>query len=279
MDDDFIAWLKSIPDPEWMHEEVEVPGAMVRGRGGKPTGERLPSGKEAMAMMDKLNGGTKMTRAKPLKREKIKTTGPDQDLVRQQQASAKAILAPLDAVAHAMESKWGCGRLETLVSAELAARFHSAHVKLNLAIASLDLVALAEKAEVMRRGWVKLDEEATAAGHQPWRHPDLWEVRSPGGRVYRIARTAIDEKNAPPLDGACLLTLDEVARIIEAWDADGAVTELRAQFPGSEIVTAGRPLQWPGAQARKGHIPSPVIDEFDRPDVGIETSNSSGLAV
>ena len=238
------AWLEQCQreDSPWVYETApdDLPRQPVRGRGGKPTGEYLPTGKESVAMMNKMYGADEMARVKSTKRAELQERGPDMDLARQQKDSASAILAPLDALAREMEKKWGVGRLQTLVSPEWAEKFHSASVKLNAAIDKSDLVAIRERAEILMRGLRKLDELAAGAGHEPWGRADVWEVQSPGGRLYAICRSQIDEKNMERYDGMRVITLDEVARIIDAWDADGFVTELRAQFPGSQIVKAGR---------------------------------------
>lgn len=255
---DFYEWLDRCQreDAPWIYEQSpeELPRVPVRGKGGKPTGEYLPSGKEGMRQLALMHGEIDMAR-KPRKRAEVEPQGPDQDLIRQQRESAKAILVPLDATATEMERKWGVGVLPTLVPTEWAEKFASAFNKLNAAIDRLDLVALRERAEIMRRGWIKLDELATEAGHKPGVPADVWEVHSPAGRVYAIARRRVDEMNYRP-DGARIITLEEVARILDAWDADGAITELRAQFPGSTIVQAGRP----------------TIAPEDRPDVGADPS-------
>ena len=156
----------------------------------------------------------------------------NEELRRQMQASANAILAPLDCVATDMERKWGIGRLETLVPEDWAYKFHSAADKLNLAIAGRDLTGIRDRAEIIRRGWIKLDELATEAGHQPWVEADVWEVRSPKGRIYSIARREVDESNRKSEGDVRYLTMAEVARVLDAWDEDGWITELRTEMGG-----------------------------------------------
>jgi hypothetical protein len=259
-DRELFAWLEQCQreDAPWVYEEgpKELPRTPIRGKGGKPTGKFEPSGREGMQMLQALHGEKDMART-TTKRNEPPTEGKDMDLVRQQRESAAAILAPLDATATEMERKWGAGVLPTLVPAEWAEKFHSARLKLNAAIDKLDLIELANKAEIMRRGWIKLDELALAAGCVPGIPSDVWEVRSPSGRVYAVARRQVDELNYRP-DGARLITLDEVARILDAWDQDGFITELRAQFPGSQIVKAG------------------VIPPDDVPDVGADPAPAKG---
>lgn len=241
--DDLEKWQRE--DSPWIYQEgpIELPPEPVRGRGGKPTGEFKPTGKQALKQME-----LQMGRAATPKGANPTAAGTElpprhdknEELRRQQQASASAILAPLDAVAQAMERKWGVGRLQTLVPEEWAEKWHSAASKLNGAIASMDLNAIRERAEIMRRGWLKLDELAQAAGHATWQQPDVWEVRAPGGQVYAIVRSDIDRRNAEQKDGVASFTLAEVARILEAWDQDGQVSIIKASFPDATVVKAGR---------------------------------------
>lgn len=250
---DLIAWVTQCQaeDADFLNEPSTLSRQPVRGRGGKPTGEYLPTGKEGVEMLDKLFGETEMARAKTPKRNEVPETNVDHDISCKQQAAARSVLAPLDALAHEMEQKWGIGRLQLLVPPEWAEKFHSAFIKLNAAINTGNAVEIRERAEVMMRGWKKLDELATEAGHQPGYTPKVWEVRGPSGRIYAICQTELDEKNRSNDPDVRVLTLEEVARIIEAWDADGYITQLRAEFPGSQIVQAGR------------------IAHKDRPDIGV----------
>lgn len=254
-DDDFFAWLDQCQreDAPFLYDDApaELSRQPVRGKGGKPTGKFLPTGKESLKQLQRLHGENDMRKPSKQKTNEMPAVEGDQTLARRQEQAAAAILAPLDALATEMERKWGVGRLETLVPPEWAEKFDSAFHKLNLAIAARDLAALRERAEIMMRGWRKLDELATAAGHEPWQSADVWEVQSPAGRVYAICRRPVDEKNMARYDGVRILSLDDVARIIDAWDADGFVTELRAQFPGSYIAKAAK------------------IAPDDRPDAGI----------
>jgi hypothetical protein len=242
MDQEFLDWLTRCQDEDatFLQEASTIPPQPVRGKGGRPTGEFLPSPQEGIALIEALHGEKKMPRAKTQKRAEPPDNGPDMDLVRQKQRSAEAIMAPMDALAHEMEQKWGYGRLQTLVPPEWAMKWHSAFEKLNLAIAKGDLVELRERCEIMMRGYKKLDELATEAGHPTHYNPKVWEAVGDSGRVYAICQTPLDERNARLDKDVRIITLKEVIKIIEAWDADGLITELRAQFPGSEIVKAGR---------------------------------------
>ena len=89
-----------------------------------------------------------------------------------------AALAPLDRIAADMESTWGVDRLIGLVSPETAARFGAARRKLDLAIRSKSSEEAAAKAAVLCRGWVALDTEARALGHEPDR-VERWCIHHP----------------------------------------------------------------------------------------------------
>jgi hypothetical protein len=260
---EMFEWMDRVQreDSPWLYEDEpkELPRQPVRGKGGKPTGEYLPTGREAIQQME-LQMGRAMT-PKGANPKKAGTELParqdhNEELRRQMQASSDAITAPLDAVASAMERKWGVGRLQTLVNEEWAFKFHSAATKLDTALASSDLNAIRERAEIMRRGWLKLDELATEAGHQPWVKADVWEVEAPNGTVYAIVRDDIDQRNAEQKDGVATYTLAEVAKILQAWDEDGQVSIIKAQFPGARVVKAG-------------FTAPKAIDKFDDPSYGI----------
>lgn len=257
MQNDLHEWLTRCQDEDatFLLEPSTISAQPVRGKGGRPTGEFLPSPQEGIALIEALHGEKKMPRAKTPTRATAPDDGPDMDLVRQQQASAAAVLAPLDALAHEMEQKWGYGRLQTLVPPEWAEKFHSAFYKLNLAIQKGNPVELRERCDIMMRGWQRLDALATEAGHPTHFNPKVWEAVSESGRVYAICQTPLDERNTRLDKDVRVITLKEVVKIIEAWDEDGYITELRAQFPGSEIVKAGRKRD--------------TIHPDDVPDVGV----------
>lgn len=256
--DQMDAWQRE--DAPWLYEAApaEMPRTPIRGKGGKPTGEYLPSGKDSLRQLE-IQMGRKTTPAgaNPLAAgtELPARSDRNESLRRVQQASASAILGPLDQVARAMEHKWGVGRLQTLVPEEWALKFHSACDKLNAAIDSSDLNQIRERAEIMRRGWTKLDELATAAGHEAWVAPDVWEVQSDNGTIYAIVRGDVDRRNGACREGVAVYTLAEVAKILQAWDEDGQVSILKAEFPDATLVKAGRP--------------SRRIDPADDPSVGI----------
>ena len=157
---------------------------------------------------------------------------------------AKASLDRLDAVASAMERKWGIDRLPKLVDTPLAVRFRSQAERLDEAIRSDVSAAVSAQAEAMLRAWNALDAAAITGGWKPLA-PTVWETVLPEtGEVIAIVRDA-DEAFALARErkGACW-TLAEVAIAIEAFDDKMRAT--KEAFPGAK-VTAVRPA---GATAK-----------------------------
>ena len=87
-------------------------------------------------------------------------------------------LKPLDALANDMESRWGRGKLQELVSPETSAKFEAVVQKLNVAILSHDVAEVIKKSTVLIRGWKAMEKEATEAGHNPM-PPELWDCHAP----------------------------------------------------------------------------------------------------
>jgi len=221
-------------DSPWLFEKAKpTPRQPIFGKGGKFTGKFKPTGQEAMKQME-IQMGRSLS---PEPGKLPDCADKNQELLRKQQAAADAVLGPLKRVVQEMERKWGVGRLKTLVPEEWALKFHSAGEKLVKAIDDADMVAIRERAEIMRRGWIKLDELASAAGAEPWQSPDVWEVRS-GEKVYAIARTDFDQWSAEQKDGVVMYTLAEVAVILEAWDKQLAASELKKAFPDARLEKA-----------------------------------------
>jgi len=153
----------------------------------------------------------------------------------------KSILAPLKRVASALEDKWGKDRLCSLVDEEMASRFASAAKKLDEAIHSNDIELIRKKAEVMRKGWMKLDALAEQAGHEPWEQGDVWEGRRPDGSVFLIAKhrtTAIAEHKKA---GVGVWTLDEIGQLIQTHDPDGFTQAMKNEFDAELISCNPKP--------------------------------------
>ena len=161
----------------------------------------------------------------------------DQEKLRAEQKIVDILLAPLNRVAQELEEKWGLDRLPGLVNEDLTERFASAAHKLADAIASKDQGQIKERAEIMRRGWIKLDTEAEVAGHEPWLQPDVWEGRRPDGKTFLIAKDKSTAIQAGREKGAGVWTLDEIGRLLEHFDQDGFTQAMKEEFPGSELLS------------------------------------------
>jgi hypothetical protein len=171
---------------------------------------------------------------------------------------AKASLDRLDAVASAMERKWGIDRLPKLVEAQLAVRFRSQAERLDAAIRLNVSAAIVVQAEAMLRAWNALETAALKSGWKPLA-PAIWESVLPGtGEIITIVRDA-DDAFAIAKDGrGTIWTLAEVALAIEAFGDSVRVT--KQVFPGAE-VTAVRPA---GTTAKLSIGSAPPVTATER---------------
>lgn len=147
-------------------------------------------------------------------------------------------LQPLDAVAVAMEGKWGGGRLPRLVSVELAAKFGRARDALNEAIRANDVAEVERKAGALIRGWQALDKAATEAGAEqlPSR---TWGVTHEG-RNYTIVLDRGDVDKVARMDPAPgrVVTVNELL-IAWQWHHDrtsGMIDAVKATFKGEQVT-------------------------------------------
>jgi hypothetical protein len=142
-------------------------------------------------------------------------------------------LLPLDKIATAMENKWGPDVLPSLVSSDTASRFGSAMARLNVAISSNNPAAVAMRAEVMIKGWKKLDEEATERGHETL-PPEIWTHTTEKFKlaITRTSAEAIDAAKLARLDGFVFYSMEEVALILESKTL---VNQTKAVFPGATV--------------------------------------------
>jgi len=157
---------------------------------------------------------------------------------------AKASLDRLDAVASAMERKWGIDRLPKLVDAPLAVRFRSQAERLDEAIRSDISAAVSIQAEAMLRAWNALDAAAIKGGWKPLA-PSIWEAVLPEtGEVIAIVRDSAEAFAIARERNGAVWTLTEVALAIEHFG--DMVRATKATFPGAQ-VKAVRPA---GATAK-----------------------------
>lgn len=144
-------------------------------------------------------------------------------------------LEPLDKVAVEMEGKWGVGRLQRLVTPDMAAKFASAKEKLNDAIRDNDLDAVVSKAAVLIRGWHALDKAAIEAGHKTY--PEgVWSAKHRGttytvcldrADVGKVARDAVDPSH--------IVTLAELLLVWDEFQAKRFITQTKTLFPGATV--------------------------------------------
>lgn len=130
------------------------------------------------------------------------------------------LVAEVDAVALAIERKWGIGELPTRVSAEWRTRFAQQAWKLDAAIESGLEVEVRTHAAAMIRAWAKLDQLATEAGQVPG--PKATATVHLGGRAW---------------------TFDELEELVKVAPYVGQVLE---GFPGAKVagVTPKPPLDF-----------------------------------
>lgn len=124
-------------------------------------------------------------------------------------------LQRLDDVSRGFEARWGYGRLERLCSPALAVKWDSQWQRMNAAIQAQHLADVATLAQGCMRGWAAVEADALALGHKPL-DPDAWETRMPlTGEVLRVVKTIADS-HAPVPQGTVVMTLAEVAGIVQA---------------------------------------------------------------
>ena len=147
----------------------------------------------------------------------------------------QGLVQSVDALTDAMERKWGVGRLRLLVEDGLRERFDRQWAKWQAAYGAQDLDAVRAHSEAMRRAWEAMDAAALRAGHAPLA-PEVWETRMPDGVVLAIVRT-LPEAHALARDGRDreVWTLDEIGRVICAWEGRHWVDAIHQHFPGSRI--------------------------------------------
>ena len=148
-------------------------------------------------------------------------------------------LKPLDAVASALEVKWGYNRLLQLVSPETAAKWQSAKDKLDAAIAYNSPDDTVKRVGILIRGWKALEVEAMKNGHKPC-PPDVWIASVAEEGAYPAANYAIVKDSADASQvkkDFTVYSLDEVARMIRFFNGNlKTVDNVKKMFPDAEIT-------------------------------------------
>jgi len=161
--------------------------------------------------------------------------------------TGKAHIDGADAVAIAMEARWGAGRLRLLVPVELREKFDRQSFLFNAAIWHGDLPTVEREAKRMITAWQVLARAAEAAG-QPILSPEVWEVSLADGTVVALVRSP-EEAHAVVADGRRVMvyTLAELATLLENYHEVTKVT-----FPGAKVVQIRRDIPDPLDGIRDG---------------------------
>lgn len=140
----------------------------------------------------------------------------------------------LDALAMAMERKWGCDRLRLLVPTELREKFDRQRYLTNQAIWHGDLEAVRQQTRRMQTAWRALDKAAADTHGEPVA-PEVWEVVLGDGVVAAIVR---EEWQARLVSAqgryVRVYALGEVARLLAGFPALAAAKVI---FPGATVTS------------------------------------------
>lgn len=157
---------------------------------------------------------------------------PMSDNITPDQYYINQLLDKLDMKACEVESRWGVGRIERLVSFDMAQKWKRQMEKLNAAISESDVYTLPEIVNGTIRGYAAMESDAIAQGHQPMHESVGMSVQLPRGKELLIVRNRVDAENANRKD--CVVwTLDEVANIIE--NKFTLINEIKAALPEAEL--------------------------------------------
>ena len=101
-------------------------------------------------------------------------------------------LVPVDRAMFDSEQKWGCGRLERLVSTNTLLAYRRGWDQYRVALEDCDAAAIEQIGPRMVQALAFMDNEATAAGHQPL-DVSTWEAPMPDGTVLVVVRTQAEQ--------------------------------------------------------------------------------------
>ena len=156
--------------------------------------------------------------------------------------AGKAALDEAEALEVELERKWGRGRLRLVVSTQLREKFDRQRYLTKQAIWEGTLEDVKREGQRMAAAWKALDKAAASMGAAPI-HPSVWETTLSNGAVVAIIRER-ELANQVVGDGRQVLvfTLDEVARMIEAFPEVCAVKEV---FPGAQVTESSSVVRDP----------------------------------
>jgi hypothetical protein len=138
-----------------------------------------------------------------------------------------------DDVVSAIERKWGIDRLVWLVPVELRDRFEQQMDRLNAAIERQHDVE--HEVEVTLRGVAAIEKAAIDAGAKPLTG-EYVEGRMPDGKVLAIVPTGYEVSKVQQENRDMrVYSVDEVGRIISAWQASELVDKVKQTFSGAVV--------------------------------------------
>lgn len=151
----------------------------------------------------------------------------------------RSFLDGVDALAVAMEAKWGNGRLRLLVGQELREKFDRQRYLLNMAIMGGTLEMIRREAPRMVNAWKALDHAAEQAGANQLPLGVL-EVTLEDGSVVAIAQD-YDSRLAKGR-AVAVYTLDEIGHILSRYQALNVV---KLTWPGATVVRVNKSIPDP----------------------------------
>jgi hypothetical protein len=158
----------------------------------------------------------------------------------EKQIQIKRWIDRLDEVAISYESKWGIGRLNKIITDELAIKWDAQNKRLRDAIESQDLNRIADLVEGTIRGWAALENEAIKNGHKP-NDNEFWETTFEESEfTYRIYKNETEKRAAGQSDGVVCYSLKELARILDNYQL---VNKIKETIGGKVIGIEQAPLE------------------------------------
>ena len=168
----------------------------------------------------------------------------------------RSFLDGVDALAVAMETKWGNGRLRLLVGQELREKFDRQRYLLNQAITAGTLETIRHEAPRMINAWKALDQAAEQAGANQLPLGVL-EVTLEDGSVAAIAQD-YDSRLAKGR-AVAVYTLDEIGHILSSYQA---TTKAKLTWPGATVVHVGKTIPDPLDSLREATNLDDNIDDL-----------------
>jgi hypothetical protein len=95
-------------------------------------------------------------------------------------------------VGHAMQGKWGSGRLRLLVDDDLRGRFDRQHLSWLRAVWSRNVAEIEKHGAAMVRGYEALDAAAMKSGAEGLALPQAWPITLPDGTIGALCQTKIE---------------------------------------------------------------------------------------